>query len=138
MLTRLVILTAAASFFALLAPGPAHAGKHDPIYTPDPIAVPAGKGSEEVKRAVRKALFDKGWEAREIGSGHMQGKHTKSGKHGSYTAVVDVRYDTKTVRIGYKDSQNLNYDKGDNTIHGTYNKWVKNLERNIRVNLGAY
>lgn len=137
MLTRLMILTAA-SCFAFLAASPAHAGKHDPIYTPEPIAVPAGKGSEEVKKAVRKALFDKGWEAREIGAGHMQGKHTKSGKNGSYTAVVDVRYDARTVRIGYKDSENLNYDKTDNTIHGTYNKWVRNLERNIRANLGAY
>ena len=137
MLRTAVRLLAALPFLALLA-APAQAGKHDPLYTPEPIQVPAGKSSEEVKKAVKKALFDKGWDSREIGPGHVQGKYTKSGKGGSYTAVIDVKFDTKTVRITYRDSENLNYDKGDNTIYSTYNKWVRNVERNVRANLGAF
>jgi hypothetical protein len=124
-------------FLAFIAV-PAHAARTAPIYTPEPIQVPAGKGTEDVKKAIKKAFFDKGWEAREVGPGHLQGKHTKSGKKGSYTAVVDVKYDSKTVRIGYKDSENLNYDAKENTIHKTYNNWIKYLEKNIRANLGAY
>ncbi|HJX18833.1 MAG TPA: hypothetical protein VJ437_11680 [Acidiferrobacterales bacterium] len=131
-------LFAALPFVALLAM-PAHAANTAPIYTPEPIQVPSGKNAEAVKNAVRKALFDRGWEVREIGAGHLQGKHTKSGGKGKmHVAVLDVRFDSKSVRIGYKDSQELNYDKESGVIHKTYNNWVRNLERNIRANLGAY
>lgn len=125
------------SFLAVFAV-PAQAARTAPIYTPEPIQVPAGKNSEAVKKAVRKALFDKGWEAREIGPGHIQGKYTKTGKNESHTAIVDVKFDTKTVRIGYKSSENLDYNQADGTIHKTYNNWMKYLEKNIRANLGSY
>jgi hypothetical protein len=138
-MSRVIIrLFAVLPFVALLAL-PAYAANTAPIYTPEPIQVPAGKSAEEVKKAVRKALFDKDWEIREIGPGHLQGKHTKSGgKDKLHVAVLDVRFDTKSVRIGYKDSQELNYDKASGAIHKTYNNWVRNLEKNIRANLGAY
>jgi hypothetical protein len=134
---KLARLAVALPLVALLA-GPAYAARTSPIYSPEPIPVPAGKSIEDVKKAVRKALFDKDWEARDIAPGHIQGKHTKTDKKSSYTAVVDVKFDTKTVRISYKDSENLNYDAKDQTIHKTYNGWAKNLEREIRGALGAY
>lgn len=124
--------------FLFLFIAPAQAARTAPIYTPEPIQVPAGKNAEAVKKAVRKALFDKGWDAREIGPGHVQGKHTKSGKKESHTAIVDVKFDTKTVRISYKGSENLDYNQADGTIHKTYNGWIKYLEKNIRANLGSY
>ena len=138
-MSRVIIrLFAALPFVALLAM-PAYAANTAPIYTPEPIQVPSGKSTEDVKKAVRKALFDKDWEIREIGPGHLQGKHTKSGGKGKlHVAVLDVRFDSKSVRIGYKDSQELNYDKESGVIHKTYNNWVRNLEKNIRANLGAY
>lgn len=137
MLKRFTRLLAALSLAALVA-APAQAGKNDPLYTPEPIPVPAGKSGEEVKKAVKKALFDKGWEARDVAAGHVQAKYTKSGKRDSYTAVIDVKFDSKTVRISYRDSENLNYNKENGTIHGTYNRWVRNVEKNVRSNLGAY
>ena len=135
MLKTIFRLFAVLPFLTLIAM-PAHAARTAPLYTPEPIQVPAGRSAEAVKKAVRKALFDKGWEARDIGPGHLQGKHTKSGKKESHTAIVDVKFDTKTVRIGYKSSENLNYSKEDGSIHKTYNSWVKYLEKNIRANLG--
>lgn len=138
-MSRTIIrLFAALPMIALLAT-PAYAANTAPLYTPEPIQVPAGKSAEDVKKAVRKALFDKAWEIREIGPGHLQGKHTKSGGKGKlHVAVVDVRFDAKSVRIVYKDSQELNYDKESGVIHKTYNGWAKNLEKNIRANLGSY
>jgi hypothetical protein len=134
----IIRLFAILPFIALLAV-PAYAANTAPLYKPEPIEVPAGKSADDVKKAVRKALFDKDWEIREIGPGHLQGKHTKSGGKGKlHVAVLDVRFDTKSVRIGYKDSQELNYDKDSGVIHKTYNNWVRNLEKNIRANLGAY
>lgn len=124
--------------FLTLVAMPAQAARTAPIYVPEPIQVPAEKNADAVKKAVRKALFDKGWEAREIGPGHIQGKHTKTGKKESHTAIVDVKFDTKTVRISYKSSENLDYNQADGTIHKTYNSWMKYLEKNIRANLGSY
>jgi hypothetical protein len=124
--------------FVALVAVPAYAARTAPMYTPDPIEVPAGKNTAQVMGAIKKACFDKGWETREVGPGHIQAKHTKSGKKGDYTAVVDIRYDSKTVRIAYKDSENLNYDAASKSIHKTYNSWVHYLERNIRSDLGAY
>ena len=135
MYKKLITLAATVPLLLFLAASPAHAGKHDPIYVPQPIQVPAGKGAGDVKNVIKKALFEKNWEVREIGSGHIQGKYTKSGKH---TAVIDIKYDAKTVSINYKDSENLNYNKDNNTIHGTYNNWVRNVEKNIRSGLGAF
>lgn len=121
--------------FVALVAAPAHAARTAPIYTPEPIEVPAGKSTEAVKNAIKKACFDKGWESREVGPGHIQAKYTKQGK---YTAVVDIKYDAKAVRISYKDSENLNYDAGQKVIHKTYNNWIHYLERNIRADLGAF
>jgi hypothetical protein len=137
MLRIIARLSAVLPFVALLAM-PAHAANTAPMYKPEPIQVPAGKGAEAVKKAVRKAFFDKDWKAREIGPGHMQGRHTKTGKDKTHVAVVDVRFDAKSVRISYKDSQELNYNKESGVIHKTYNNWVRNLEKNIRANLGSY
>lgn len=118
---------------------PAHAANTAPIYKPEPIQIPAGKSAEVVKKTVRKAMFDKEWEIREIGPGHLQGKHTKNGgKDKLHVAVIDVRFDAKSIRISYKDSQVLNYDQAAGVIHKTYNNWVRTLEKNIRAGLGAY
>jgi hypothetical protein len=132
---RIISLFAVLPFVLLLTP-PAHAAA--PMYIPAPIEVPAGKSVEEVKRSVRKALFDEEFQTREIGPGEVQGKRTKSGKNGAYSAVVSVTYDSRTVRIVYKDSENLRYDSKNQTIHGTYNRWARNIEKRVRRNLGAY
>jgi len=133
----IIRLFAILPFIALLAV-PAYAANTAPLYKPEPIEVPAGKSADDVKKAVRKALFEKDWEVREIGPGHLQGKHTKTSRGKSHVAVVDVRFDTKSVRISYKDSEELNYDAGAGIIHKTYNNWARNLEKNIRSNLGAF
>jgi hypothetical protein len=118
---------------------PAQARRDDPIYVPDPIQVPAGKSAEAVKQVIRKALFDRQWEMREIGAGHIQGMYTKKGRKGSsVTIVVDIRFDGRAVRMTYKDSENMNYDAQSGTINGNYNKWVRNVEATIRKELGSY
>jgi len=137
MLRKIIRGFAILPFVALVA-APAYAARTAPMYVPEPIQVPAGKNMEAVKKAIKKACFDKGWESREVGPGHIQAKYTKSGKKESYTAVVDIRYDNKSVRIGYNNSENLNYDASAKVIHKTYNNWIHYLERNIRADLGAY
>lgn len=124
-------------FLAVLSM-PAQAGRNDPMYVPEPIDVPAGVSAEIIRKAVRKALFDAGFTSRDIAAGHTEGKRIKSSSRNSYFAVVRVDYDSKVIRIQYKDSENLNYDAQRSTIHSTYNRWVRNVERGIRRNLGTY
>lgn len=121
----------------LLASAPAMA-RIQPVYNPEPIQVPEGRSLAEVRKAIRKAIFDKGWEAKEVSSNHIVATYTKPGRGKEYTAVVDIVYNTKTVRITYKDSKDLDYNQKENKIHPTYNRWVQFLERNIRADLGAY
>jgi hypothetical protein len=50
---------------------------------------------------------------------------------------VEVGYNARIVRIACKGSDNLNYSMAANTIHGTCNRWVRFLNKNIRENPGA-
>ncbi|MHB8453552.1 MAG: hypothetical protein ACYDDO_02390 [Acidiferrobacterales bacterium] len=138
MLRRIVSLMALIpAAVLLLASSPAEA-RLQRVYNPEPIQVPAGKSLVQVRKAIRKAVFDKGWEAKEISPTEMDAKYTKPGRGKEYSAVVTIAYNTKTVRISYKDSKHLDYKKSKNRIHPTYNRWVQFLERNIRADLGAY
>lgn len=134
MFQKLISLCITISLLVFVAASPAHAGKHEPLYTPQEIQVPGGKSSEDVKKIMMKVLLQKNWEVREVGPGRLQGMYTKSRKH---TAVIDIHYDARAIRINYSDSENLNYNKNNNTIHGTYNKWVRNAEKYIRTGISA-
>jgi hypothetical protein len=122
----------------LMASPAAEAGRLQPIYTPDPIEIPAGKSGEEVKQGIRKALFSLDFKTKDIGPGQLEATHVKNSKDMVHTAVLSIQYDSKTVRIRYKDSKDLNYDQKAGEIHGTYNRWVRNVEKRIRGNLGSY
>jgi len=53
---------------------------------------------------------------------------------GQHQAVVDVAYDAQGWQINYKSSANLNYEHSDRktSIHPKYNKWVMELNSEIR------
>lgn len=138
MFRRFYVLFVLALTVGFVASNPALAARTAEIYEPE-IEVPAGKNLSDVKSAIRKAFFARDWRAKDISANQMQGSHTKSGRKGvEHKAVVLVKYDSKTIKIQYKESEELNYDAEAKKIHGTYNKWVKNLEKDIRANLGAY
>lgn len=122
-------------FLALLCL-PAQAGKQDPIYIPEPIDIPAGVSAAIIRDAIRKALFDEEFTASDIAPGHIEGKRIKSGAHDSYSAIVRIDYDSKALHIRYKGSENLYYDAKRKTIHSTYNRWIRNVERRVRQYVG--
>lgn len=123
---------------ALIA-APALAARTAPIYNPEPIAVPAGRTADQVKSAVRKALLQRNWRVKEVGAGAVEAKYVKPGRRGiEHVAAINVTYNTKTIRISYKDSQELNYDKESGEIHANYNKWIQNLEKDIQINLESF
>ncbi len=84
---------------------------------------------DDVKKAILRAGATLGWNMKEEKAGHIIGTiHLR--KH---MAQVDIKYNTKSYSITYRDSQNLNYD-GTN-IHGNYNGWVQRLQQNIQSQL---
>lgn len=123
-------------FLAVLC-APAQAGKHDPLYIPEPIDIPAGVSATIIRDAIRKALFDEEFTAREIAPGRIEAKRIKLGAYDTYFAIVRIDYDSKSLHIRYQDSENLYYDAKRKTIHSTYNKWVRNIERRVRQHVGA-
>jgi hypothetical protein len=138
MLQKLFRFTAIVPFMAMLIASPsAEASRIQPIYTPDPIEVPAGKSANDVKSAVRKALTGLDFQVKDMGPGHMEATHVKHSRDMAHTAVLTIKYDTKAVHISYKDSKDLNYDQAKGEIHGTYNRWVQNVEKRIRSELGG-
>jgi len=108
-----------------------------PIYKPDVIKV-EGMSLKNVREAVRRALFKRRWQTKKISSTKIRATYTKRGRGVVHKAVVDVSFSKKSVRIKYHHSEFLNYDKAAGTIHGTYNKWIQNMERDIRYQLGVY
>lgn len=103
------------------------------MYTVDSIQLPAGLTLDAVKRGVRKALFIKDWQMKEVSPGQIQAQYKKGEK---YMLAVDVKFDIKSVGIVYKDSVGLNYSNGE--IHKTYNERIRDLEKMIRAELDAF
>lgn len=114
----------------------AHAGRAPvPLYTPEPIAIPARATPAQVETAIREAIRERGWTGNLAAPGHFVAVlHVR--KH---IAKVDIRFNAKTVTMAYRDSVLLNYAKEDGreTIHNNYNGWVMNLERGIRAAIAA-
>lgn len=107
--------------------------KSAPVYNVDSaaIAISAKHSSKDIKKAIIRAGATLGWEMKSVGKGHMIGTlHLR--KH---VAVVDITYNKNNYSIRYKNSTNLNYD-GTN-IHSNYNGWIKNLNKNIQIQINT-
>jgi hypothetical protein len=86
---------------------------------------------EEVGRTIMRAGSGMGLQMKSVKPGLINATHT--GSH--YSAVMEIRYDTKRYNIAHKDSQGMKYD--GNTIHFRYNEWVQRLDKAIRAQLSA-
>lgn len=83
----------------------------------------------EVEQTIRQAGASLGWQMVPKGPGSIEGTLLLR----EHRAVVDIKYDTKSYSIKYKDSSNLQYD--GTSIHSNYNGWVQRLDNTIRARL---
>ncbi|RXK12564.1 hypothetical protein CP965_08265 [Halarcobacter mediterraneus] len=88
--------------------------------------------TSKVERAIIKGSMKRGWVTKKIKTGLIEAKNNVRGKH---LVIVNINYNSKGYKISYKDSRNMKYDAGSNTIHKNYNKWVSNLENDINYEL---
>ena len=117
-----------ASVLVLLAigcrgPEPVYNVSTTPVVTSKPASL------DEVQRAIQRAAIATGWQTIPRGPGNLEGITTWA----THRAVVDIKFDTKTFSITYKDSDNLNYD--GTKIHPFYNTKIQDFDKAIRREL---
>jgi len=122
--------------------GAAHGRGAIPVenFENEAIAAASGKALtlDEVARALRQAAPKRGWRIEDAGPGKALATLEVRGKH---TIRVDVAYTEKSISLLYKDSINMKYgtdDAGKPVIHPFYEKWVRNLLKDLRAELGRY
>lgn len=111
---------------SLTITGEAQAAK---VLTIENAPIEATLSLAEIKKRIIAAGAKRGWRAKEVAPGHLEAMiHVRT-----HTAKVDIRFDTKSYSIFYKDSTNLKYKNGK--IHRAYNNWVTNLSNDIQLEL---
>jgi hypothetical protein len=105
------------------------------LVDPPAISVPLGLTEKAVAKSIRLGVAQRGWIVTRQDPGYMESTlHLRT-----HVAKVGIDYDTKSVRIRYLASENLDYSvkKGVPRIHGNYLKWVNNLVHDISLQLQA-
>lgn len=93
--------------------------------------VSAGHTTEQVKNAILKAGHQREWIMTEAGPGVIKGRLQAR----DHFAEIKVTYSASSYSINYENS--LNLKAGDGKIHKNYNRWVRNLDKDIQLNLSA-
>ena len=100
-----------------------------PIYNPTNVELPSHsrRTMDNMTSAIKSACTARGWTASEESPGRIIASYSTRG----HTAIVNIDYNVNNFSISYRDSMNLGYEGA--YIHTNYNKWVKNLEQEIRI-----
>ncbi|HBI9535293.1 TPA: hypothetical protein K9R50_002948 [Escherichia coli] len=93
--------------------------------------VSAGHTQEQVKKAILKAGVERKWIMSETGQGVIKARQQSR----DHSAEIRINYTASSYDINYENSQNLQASGGQ--IHKNYNRWVRNLDKDIQLNLSA-
>ena len=127
-LSNVVILSAVVILLVACAPIPVHNVNNAPINVSS-----SNYDLSDVTKAIQSAGLGLGWQMKEETPGHIVGRIYLR----THMAVVDITYTLDDFSINYKDSNNLKYNAGNNTIHKNYNGWIQNLTNAINAQLVA-
>ena len=109
-------------------------GSNPPVFniegSPIPLKTDGSKLSmNEISTAIIHAATYKRWTTQKTGEGKIRANIYVR----SHTAITDIEFNDESFSIQYVDSSNLEYKNGK--IHGNYNKWIGNLNREIQLEL---
>lgn len=120
--------------FAIIFAGGMTGCSHPPIYNVEhhPLPVEAKKLSlQEVSQRIRQALSQRDWRCDETTPSvlicHLERR--------THKAIVQIDFGRDFFSIHNIKTENLNSKSG--TIHPKYNKWIKNMEKDILRALSA-
>jgi hypothetical protein len=111
-----------------------------PVVDYENVQVVTGSGKPASAEAVGVAISNaatygrRQWVVKRIAPDKLRATYNQ----GSYAASVDVEYSDKAYSIHYVGSSNLRAgsdEKGQRTIHPSYNKWVDEFQRGIKAEL---
>lgn len=104
-----------------------------PVYNVDNAEFASTAPSlEAAEKAIKLAGASLGWSTKTESPGHLVATLPIR----THLAVVDIRHDTETFSVAYKDSNNLKYDGTE--IHSNYNGWIQNLRQAIIARSSTY
>lgn len=83
----------------------------------------------EMQTAIYQGLQRYGWQ---MDSDDGQTIRAHYNKHDRHIANIRIDYSAHRFSIRHESSQGLNYDSRRNTIHRNYNRWIQNLDNDIR------
>ena len=129
------ILFSLALFLALILISPvSHARFAEPMQSPQQTSfVVAGNTTPslaKVRDSIGFVASSRGWQVTSEQPGQLQLRNVIRNKH---VVVINVFYDTKSLRAEYVSSENLKYEmrNGVPYIHPKYNEWVNLLLHDI-------
>ena len=85
----------------------------------------------DIAKAIKRAGITLGWQMKDKAEGEIIGTLLLR-KH---MAKVSIKYTADYYSINYLDSKELRYD--GTKIHSNYNGWIKNLDRDIQIQLST-
>jgi hypothetical protein len=91
--------------------------------------IPNGLYAEQVRDSIITVGPRRNWIMREVSRGVIRGELRVR----QHRAVIEITYTNSEFNIDYVESANL--DAGPDGIHRNYNRWIANLESDIRSEL---
>ena len=110
--------------FAVMLVCASCASKVQPL---DNSVYPVPTPCENFEEAVKSAALQRRWGVTKLDDGTIRLTLLQR----AHKVVVDVVYIDETFSINYVDSSNMLYDAKAGVIHRNYNKWVRNLAKEI-------
>lgn len=90
--------------------------------------------ANDVKKAIIRAGISLGWKIKEVEPGKLVGLLNLR----RHMAKIDIPYSKEGYSLIYVDSSELNYDAEKGEIHKNYNKWIRNLDQKIQMQLFSF
>lgn len=86
---------------------------------------------EQVRKAILIAGAQRGWSMTPVQDGVIDAKLAKR----DFSTHIKINYSSTQYSIQYVDSTNLNAKNG--MIHNNYNRWIANLDKDIKIQLAV-
>lgn len=139
MLLKKYLLISTLSVFTLfsLAQTANARSRLEPVYIPEPVEY-SKLSNAQVKKRIKKAVFKRRWQHKQVGKNRIRATYSKTGKKGTLMASINIKYGGGKIRFSYHDSEGFSYNPETKEIKRKFNGWVRNLERTMRVEFGDY
>ncbi|MDR1489359.1 MAG: hypothetical protein LBS65_02575 [Desulfovibrio sp.] len=102
-----------------------------PIETISNVPVGNNLSKEAVARAITQGGAAQGWSMVRLNDNTIEGTLLQR----QHTVVVTIPFTANSYSIIYKSSGNMKADPGTGEIHRSYNRWVRNLQKAIGLEM---